>query len=150
MNLSTHLRHPDRIFALVTIALAAVMYSIAGTLAPPVNPGEISASTYPKVILLCIIGMCCIVLARPEEKEQTGAVSFRGVPVGLLCAVYIALIEPVGFFIVTPVFLFLLPWLVGFRRHLLNLVSVAVNMAFVYLVFVKALSIPLPPGLLGD
>lgn len=151
MSLFAHLRHPDRLFAIVVIAVAAVMYVISGTLTPPVSPGGISASTYPKFILGCIIFTSGILIGRTADDSVTGQkMSLRGIPVVILTVLYIVSIEPVGFFIVTPVFLYLLPVLIGFRRHLVNLASVAINTALIYLIFVKTLSIPLPPGLLGD
>lgn len=151
MDMFGRLRHPDRLFAMVVIIVAAIMYAVAGSLAPPANPGGIAASTYPKFILICIIVLSCLVAVRPPRGNEGGQpMSLRGIPVIVLSALYIVSIEPVGFFIATPLFLYLLPLLIGFRRHLVNLASAAANTLLIYLVFVKTLSIPLPPGLLGD
>jgi putative tricarboxylic transport membrane protein len=64
--------------------------------------------------------------------------------------IYIALLEKIGFFILTPLFLFVLPYMVGFRRYRLITMSVIVVTAALYGVFVEVLNIPLPQGLLGD
>jgi len=63
---------------------------------------------------------------------------------------YIALLETIGFFILTPIFLFILPLLAGFRRYVLISVSVVVVTAILYGVFAWLLNIPLPAGLFGD
>ena len=151
MNIFKQLRHPDRLFAVVVIAAAVFMFVLTGTVAPPEAPGALAASTYPKFILVCVILLSCLVIIKPLSGESpVGQLKLRGVPIVVLCIAYIALIEPVGFFITTPVFLFALPVLAGFRDHKLNAISALVLTALVYGVFVKTLSIPLPAGLLGD
>jgi putative tricarboxylic transport membrane protein len=151
MNPVEYIRHPDRLFAVLVIAASVIMYVLTGTVAPPEAPGAMAASSYPKFILICVILLSCLVIIKPAKVEtRTGPIPLRGVPIVILCIAYIALIEPVGFFIVTPLFLFTLPVLAGFRNHKLNAISVLVLTALVYIVFVKTLSIPLPAGLLGD
>ena len=151
MNVMSQLHHPDRLFAIVVIAAAVIMYGLTGTVAPPDAPRALAASAYPKFILICIVLLSCLVIIKPVSGETTTRqVSLRGVPIIILCIVYISLIEPVGFFITTPLFLFILPVLAGFHNHKLNAISVLVLTALVYGVFVKTLSIPLPAGLLGD
>jgi hypothetical protein len=63
---------------------------------------------------------------------------------------YIGLIEIVGFFVLTPVFLILLPVMAGFRRYGMIITSAAVVTAIFYGIFVGVLNIPLPAGILGD
>jgi putative tricarboxylic transport membrane protein len=151
MNVINQLHHPDRLFAVAMIAAAVIMYGLTGDVAPPDAPGAMSASAYPKFILICIVLLSFLVIIKPVSGETTTRqVSLRGLPIIALCIVYIALLEPVGFFIMTPLFLFTLPVLAGFRNYKLNAISVLVLIALVYGVFVKTLSIPLPAGLLGD
>jgi len=151
LNVLNHLRHPDRMFALVLIGLAAVMFVITGNLEQQVTPGAMSASTYPKLILVCIMLLSGLILIKPAAGESDRRpVVLRGLPVILLTATYIALIELAGFFVITPLFLFVLPLFAGYRRYMMIAISVVVITASLYGVFVEILSIPLPQGLLGD
>jgi len=151
MKVWNALRHPDRLFAVVVIIAAVIMYGLSGSLAPPDSPGGISASSYPKFILICVILLSGFVILRSSVSVPSNTpASSRGVQIVILSALYIVSIEPVGFFLVTPVFLFVLPLLVGFRNYRLNAISVIISTGLVYLVFVRTLAIPLPPGLLGD
>lgn len=151
MSVLSHLRHPDRLFGVIVIMLATVMFVVTGTMAPPVSPGEIAASTYPKILLVSIALLAMVLIVRPVRGEaRVGSIVLRGLPVIILTAIYIALIEPLGFFVVTPLFLFVLPLFAGFRDYVLITVSVIVITSLLYGAFVKLLAIPLPPGLLGD
>lgn len=151
MTILKYLRESDRLFAIALMVFAVTMYLLAGGLAEAYGPGAIAASTYPRLVLLCMMFICAIIILKPAraEKIQT-AWTWKGVPVILLTVVYIALIEPVGFFIITPVYLFLLPWLAGFRQYVRLIINVVVITACLYGVFVEILDIPLPPGLLGE
>jgi hypothetical protein len=95
--------------------------------------------------------MSCALIIRPVSGEQgTTIISVKGVAVILLAAGYIFLIEPVGFFVLTPVFLFLVPLVIGYRHPAVSAASAVLVTAGLYAVFVLVLNIPLPAGLLGD
>ena len=78
------------------------------------------------------------------------ALSPDGLVVILLVASYIFLVEALGFFVLTPVLLFAIPLVVGFRNHAANAASAVLVTAALYAVFVLILNIPLPAGFLGD
>ena len=83
--------------------------------------------------------------------EQGGSIiSTKGLAVIGLVAGYILLIESLGFFVLTPVFLFAVPLVIGYRQHVTNAASAVLVTAALYAVFVLVLNIPLPAGLLGD
>ena len=143
--------HPDRVFALVLIVLASVFYALIGGVEEPYSPGDLAASTYPRLILVCIIVLSCLLVIRPVSGEQAGSIiSVKGLAVIGLVAGYILLIESLGFFVLTPVFLFAVPLVVGYRHHVMNAASAVLVTAALYAVFVLVLNIPLPAGLLGD
>lgn len=150
MKQFSYLGKPDRIFALVMIVLCAVLYALTGTMQEPVTPGEISASAFPLLTLLAISLICIFILVSPTEGEVKASGSWKGVPAILLTTVYIALIEPMGFFIVTPLFLLAQPLLENFRRYVMLVISMILIMVSVYWLFVDVLAIPLPAGLLGE
>lgn len=142
----------DKLFAVLLIAFAAVMYVIIGGMEEPYFPGALSASTYPRLVLLCMIFTSCLILIRPGTAAAgiQGTVSVRGLSAIILTAVYIGFIEIAGFFILTPIFLALLPITAGFRRYGVILISASLVTVVLYGVFVGILSIPLPAGFLGD
>lgn len=151
MKVLNYLRHPDRLFALVLIGVTAIMYGLTGTMEQPETPGAISASTFPLLTLLCIALICCFIIISPVLGDGVKAPSsWKGLSVIILTAVYIALIEPVGFFVITPIFLFVQPLLENFRRYTLLSISVVLITVCVYTLFVYVLAIPLPAGILGD
>ena len=152
MHVVNYLRHPDRLFSLLLIGLAALMYWLTGTMEEPVSsPGAISASTFPLLTLLCIVGICGFIIIRPVATDEVKVPSsWQGLFFILLTTVYIALIEPLGFFVVTPLFLIAQPLLENFRRYTMLGISVILITATVYALFVYVLAIPLPAGLLGE
>ncbi|MEM7502891.1 MAG: tripartite tricarboxylate transporter TctB family protein [Pseudomonadota bacterium] len=143
--------HRDRLFALVLIVFASIFYALIGGLEEPYSPGALSASTYPRLILACIIVLSCLLIVRPvADKRKGSGLSAKGAAVILLAAGYIFLIESVGFFVLTPLFLFAVPLVVGYRQPLVSAASAVLVTAALYAVFVLVLNIPLPAGLLGD
>lgn len=149
-RLFTYLRQPDRLFAIAVIVLCAVLYAVTGTMQAPVTPGEISASTFPLLTLLAIALICIFILVSPVQGEAKPSGSWKGVPAIILTTAYIALIEPMGFFVVTPLFLIAQPLLENFRRYVMLVISTALITLSVYWLFVDVLAIPLPAGLLGE
>ena len=151
MNMTGFIQHRDRVFALVLIVLASIFFALIGGLEEPYSPGALAASTYPRLILVCIIILSCLLIIRPVTGEQgISIISAKGFAVILLTAGYILLLESLGFFVLTPVFLFLVPLVVGYRHHVANAASAVLVTAALYAVFVLVLNIPLPAGLLGD
>jgi putative tricarboxylic transport membrane protein len=151
MNMTGFFQHRDRVFALVLIVLASILYAVIGGMEEPYSSGAMAASTYPRLILACIIVLSCLLILRPVSGEQGASiVTLKGLTVIGLVAGYILLIESLGFFVLTPVFLFVVPWVVGYRHHVANAASAVLVTAALYAVFVLVLNIPLPAGLLGD
>ena len=155
--MTSFFHHRDRVFALVLIVLASIFYALIGGMDEPYSPGALAASSYPRFILLCIIVLSCVLVVRPvsplsnaDDSQETSHYSVQGLAAILLTAGYIFLVESLGFFILTPVFLFLIPLVVGYRNHAINAASAVLVTAGLYAVFVLTLNIPLPAGLLGD
>ena len=151
MTMTDFFQHRDRVFALVLIVLASICYTLIGGMEEPYSPGALAASTYPRLILTCIIALSCILIIRPvSDEQQTTIIPWKGLAVILLAAGYIFLIERVGFFVLTPVFLLLVPLVVGYRHYVATAASAIMVTAGLYAVFILVLNIPLPAGLLGD
>jgi putative tricarboxylic transport membrane protein len=154
MNVTGFFQNRDRVFALVLIVLASIFYALIGGMEEPYSSGALSASTYPRLILACIMALSGILIIRPVheagELQGGGLISRNGLVVILLVAGYIFLVEALGFFVLTPILLFAIPLVVGFRNHAANAASAVLVTAALYAVFVLVLNIPLPAGLLGD
>ena len=154
MNVTGFFHHRDRAFALVLIVLASIFYALIGGMEEPWSSGALAASSYPRFILACIIALSGLLIIRPvsdvQDAQATSFISVRGLVVILLVAGYILLIETLGFFLLTPVFLFVVPLVVGYRHHVATAASAVLVTAGLYAVFVLVLNIPLPAGLLGD
>ena len=144
-------RPADRLFTLLLIAAACVMFALTGETRDPVAPGALSASTYPKLILACIVAISCALLVRSRAAGNgTDAPSLQALPVIALTAGYILLLEAIGFFLLTPAFLFILPLLAGYRDYARIAAGSVLVTAGLYGVFARVLTVPLPPGLLGE
>ncbi len=151
MKVINFFKNSDRLFALMMIIIAMVMYALIGGMDEPYSPGAMSASTYPRVVLASIIFVSTLLIIRPANTSKTqNAKSCRGIVVIIIMIAYISLLETIGFFILTPVVLFIIPMLAGLRRYPLMLISVILVTAGLYGVFVEVLNIPLPQGLLGE
>ena len=151
MTMTGFFHQRDRVFALVLIVLASIFYALIGGMDEPYSPGALAASTYPRLVLASIIALSCLMIIRPASSEQASdIVSLKGLSVILLAAGYIFLIEPVGFFVLTPLFLFLVPVVAGYRHFVAIAASAVLVTAGLYVVFILVLNIPLPAGLLGD
>lgn len=151
MNITGFFQYRDRVFALVLIVLASIFYALIGGMEEPYSSGSLSASTYPRLVLACIIALSGFLIIRPMSGEQGSSIlSAKGLAVIGLAAAYIFLIETLGFFALTPVFLFVVPLVVGYRQHVANAISAVLVTAALYAVFVLVLNIPLPTGLLGE
>lgn len=114
------------------------------------EPGELMASTYPRIVLACIMIFSAILLVNPKRAGHDRAhFPVRGLLVVVVTATYIVLLDVVGYFILTPILLIVLPLLAGFQHYAQILLSVLVVTASLYGVFSVVLNIPLPAGFLG-
>lgn len=152
MRILRWLGNPDRLLAMTVIVIACFMFYLIGGKDEPYSPGAMAASTYPRLVLGCIIFTALLLIARPARQLAAGQnrSMLVGLPVIILMALYIALLETAGFFVLTPIFLVLLPLLAGFRRYGLIILSSCLVTVILYGVFVEVLNIPLPAGFLGD
>ena len=151
MSIVKYFRHSDRIFALIVITVSVFLYVLIGDMDEAYSPGAMAASSYPRLILACTMLVSGLLILRPARSvDEKKSKSYQGFYAIVSMVIYIALLEKIGFFILTPLFLFVLPYMVGFRRYRLITMSVIVVTAALYGVFVEVLNIPLPQGLLGD
>ncbi|UTW11396.1 tripartite tricarboxylate transporter TctB family protein [Marinobacterium rhizophilum] len=140
----------DRTFSILLIGACAVLYGMIGGLEEPGSPAELAASTYPRILLVCVMLFSAALILKPNRAAHKQAhFPLIGVSVVAIIAIYIALLDVVGYFLLTPALLTVLPLLAGFRRYGLVLLSVVLVTAALYGIFKLVLNIPLPTGFLG-
>lgn len=83
-----------------------------------------------------------------EGCDDAASVVIGGLPLRTVAVpvIYIALLQPVGFFVATPPFLAAVMMSMGERRPLHILLVTGLIYAIVILVFIKLLYVPLPVG----
>lgn len=150
MNSLTNLLRSDRFFSMLVIAISLVLYGAIGNIDDAASQGELATATYPKIILSCLIFFCAVLcFFQKKDKQELAQFSMRGISVIALIALYIALLNTVGYFILTPMLLIALPLIAGFRNYVLIIVSVSLVTAVLYVIFRIVLNIPLPNGFFG-
>lgn len=138
----------DRFIAIVLIGIALFFYIQTGKFVDDYTNEPISASFFPRFILLSLIG-CCGWLAIRSKLEQVAFPAPKNVLLGAIQVIcYVLLIGPVGYFIVTPLFLFIFPASLGYRQWKWLTVLAVGGTLFSYIVFLNILGVPLPLGIL--
>ena len=104
---------------------------------------------FPLGLLTFLMGGAIMMIARPGRAPK----GERGDPkkvflTTLLCVAYVALVEVVGFFIATSIFMAVFMAMLGLRKPLVYIAAiVGVNLGL-YLLFVWQLKVPMPEGIL--
>ena len=138
----------DRFIALLLIGIAIFFLTKTGTFVEDYTSEPISASFFPRFILISLI-VCCSWLAIRSKMEPVPFPAPKYVLIGAIQIVcYVLLIIPIGYFIVTPVFLFVFPASIGYRKWKWLTILAVGGTVFAYVVFLKILGVPLPMGLL--
>ncbi|MGE4283154.1 MAG: tripartite tricarboxylate transporter TctB family protein [Clostridia bacterium] len=114
------------------------------------------AAEFPKIILLTflILSIILVVIGITKtlnptlEKKSDKKILFSEIKspliVFLISAVYIALINIIGFFIATTLFVPIIMWYYGIRRFRQILVTTICLDLFIYVLFVRLLNVFLP------
>lgn len=109
---------------------------------------------WPRVLiafLLCLAAWISIASARAPDSYSPTSPDTRGFRLPALSLLYVVSVEPVGFLLATPPFLFLLAlgWSPVSRGSVIRGLTVAVVGTFlVFAVFQLGVDVELPPGLL--
>lgn len=141
----------DKTFSVILIASSALLYSMLGGMDPAMSEGEISASTYPRLLLIGVMAFCGLhIFSQNSESSAKAQFPIAGLVVISMIGSYIYLVDIIGYFLLTPVLLFVLPVLAGYKNYKSITVSVLFITCALYGVFDLVLNIPLPNGLLGE
>lgn len=145
-----HLLNKDRIGALVVLVCCTLAWSMLDTM-----PAE--AALFPRMIISMAFVLSAIWGISSLRPRAKAAASGTGeVPEGFMenprnfaifaacLAAYIVLIDTIGYFTSSALFVIVTSFLLGFRRPLTVVVSAAGFVLFIYLVFVVIFNRPLP------
>lgn len=140
----------DRTVAIAIIGISILLFLKTSDFLEESVDVVISAAFFPRLYIITLI-ICCLLIVLQSKKPSTVFPSFKiTIAAAVLIAGYAILIEPAGYFIVTPAFLFVLPSIMGYRRWgWLTVFSVG-GTVFSYVVFYKILGVPLPLGILEN
>ncbi len=132
----------------VGIVIALGMYLYAGTF----PSRAASAALYIRFLAVVLGSFSVILLGKSFYSKNSDKIGWIERPrfffatAGLLI-VYIIIMNVIGFFLSSFLFMFGLAWILGYRR----LISLSIGsfslLALIYVVFVHFLSVPVPTGL---
>ncbi len=146
------------LFVILTVLSAAVIYS--ANRIPAGGELGFGADFMPKIVgyllAFCAVSFLAQGLLTPGEKKEAAKWSWLpvirfGAALGLL-AIYVALLKPVGFIVMTIFYIFAQTQLMvppEKRSFLISAVLAVVSAAVIYVVFSKGLNLLLPAGILG-
>lgn len=139
----------DRIFAFGALLLAAFYGSVALGLKAPFQYDPLGPETWPR-LLAVVFALCAAhVLARPDaEPDWGGAATLRRLGLSLAAlVVYAVLFEPLGFVVMTSIYVAGTAWWGGVRPVRAALYGLGLGVPG-YFICTRLLVLNLPAGIL--
>jgi hypothetical protein len=94
-----------------------------------------------------MIGAIVLIARHPRKEGEAGGEPKKVLLTTLMCVAYVALVEVLGYFAATSVFLGVFMAMMGIRKPLVYITAiVGINVAL-YLLFVWQLNVPVPVGI---
>ena len=142
----------DRIWGMVILLFGGV-YLVEGIRIPPAAIGDpLGPRTFPTVLGVVLLVCGAILLCRPQRRKAAVIERKLFVPVMLLAGLLVAYalsLAWLGYPLATFLFMIIAARMMG-ERSLAWSLPIAVGFSVgIYLVFMRLLMIPLPPGLLA-
>jgi putative tricarboxylic transport membrane protein len=142
----------DRIWGMVILLFGGV-YLVEGIRIPPAAIGDpLGPRTFPTVLGVVLLVCGAILLCRPQRRKAAVIERKLFVPVMLLAGLLVAYalsLAWLGYPLATILFMIIAARMMG-ERSLAWSLPIAVGFSVgIYLVFMRLLMIPLPPGLLA-
>lgn len=140
----------------VILLLFAALYLFLSFQLPTFAYTNVDSDVLPKalgwLLVALAIGLFFTKDSETEEQKERRNISLKNY--GMIAAVfmmillYIVFFEMLGFIIVTGLFIYFTSWLLGYKKHVTNIIVSILFPLVVYYGFTEFLSISLPSGLL--
>lgn len=117
---------------------------------PNVNTQDTGPAFMPRIYagVLMLLGIFLFFSSfKSVEESQEKNTNLVFIIMGILF-IYILLIPIIGFYIVTPIYLFVFLWIVAVRNVIVLISIPIITTSLVFLFFQKLLNVPIPLGLL--
>lgn len=138
------------LLSLVMIVFASAFIFMSSNFPVNVNPVDVGAAAFPKLMALMSIVLAMAIIARSyiKRNENNEAIVIEDVyrlVIGIFSlAVYLYIMPIIGYFITTPIYLIFLMALQG-NRKIIQMLSVSIGFTlFAYIIFFKILKVFLP------
>jgi hypothetical protein len=102
------------------------------------------------VLAFLIIGAIMLIVRPPRTSSGEGGDPKRVLKTTLLCLAYIVLVDFVGYFVATALFVAVFMAMMGIRKPLVYIAAIAGINVGLYLLFVWQLKVPVPIGVLFE
>lgn len=138
----------DRILAILIIVVATFFWIEAGKIRAD------EAQMFPRAVLVLVYVLAALLALRTlsARKAQRASAIFISFPAFALFIVtsliYVASVSNAGFFSASVIYMPIVAYLLGLRRHVFNLAVTIIFLVAAYAIFVVLFSRPLPPELL--
>lgn len=148
-------------FASIITSLVFIAFGIYAVVASYgfriVQNTQVQPAAFPRFMAWCmmicaavVLVMNAVKLGRDKEKAPTLSLKDRGIRGALYCLAvalaYTFLWEPLGFFILAPIAMFVMMYLIDMRNYATMIIVSLVLPLVMWLLFYKALSIAVPLG----
>ena len=117
----------------------------------------ISSAFFPRIMATCLAACCVALLIKTfvmKKESEFDSITLkdrrnREVLIGIILAfIFVETIKPVGFLVVSPIYMFLMMWLLEYRKLKISIPVAVVFPVVVYLLFRNVLKIMLPLGIM--
>ncbi|WP_068673168.1 tripartite tricarboxylate transporter TctB family protein [Oceanobacillus sp. Castelsardo] len=140
----------------IVLLLIAALYLIIAYQIPSYPYTEVDADVIPKTLgwLLVLLSASLFFLKDSDSEEQKERRKIPKKEIGVLLVVagfilvYIALLEIIGFVLVTGLFIFFCSWFLGYKKYITNAIVSILFPIIMYLMFTELLKLSLPSGIL--
>ncbi len=134
----------DRVLALIIVVTTGFFWAESANIAAD------EARMFPRMILVALFFLGALLAARTlrsDKDQRADAIinSVRAFSLFILAStLYVASVSTLGFFTASGIYMPVVAYLLGLRRHLLNLAVTVIFLFVTYLVFVIVFARPLP------
>ena len=139
------------IISIILAIISVAFFIISGSFTAPVNPVDIGPAAFLRLMAAITVALAAVQIIlsiRKSKAADTDKASFgywQGCIAGFaLMCVYAFLMPYLGYYVVTPVFIFAVMVLMGNRKWLQMVLVTLGFTLFAFLVFTKLLGVMLP------